>query len=435
VPPGVRELVAERLGLEFRARRSEDLERGLARAARADGFRTVGEYVRVLRALPASSTDWQRLAGELTIGESYFFRDRATHDALRRHVIPELIAERRRVGVLRLRLWSAGCSTGEEAYSLAILVHRLLPDRERWHVTILGTDVDPRALEAARRGIYRPWSMRDIPDWIRPHFISRGPDRFELAPEIRRMVTLAPLNLVSDAYPASVTGTCAMDVILCRNVLMFFTREAQRATVERLKRSLVGGGWLVLSPAEASPDLLRPLAPVYFPGAVLRRKEATSAPRAAVRPEPPSATPETRAAAPRRSPARSPTPVERARAEADGGRLDRAIELCNAALEQDRLDPEAYLLLAAIHRERGDVATALHAARAAIYAAPDSAAAHFLLGTVLLQDGAVEQGRRSMETVADLLDAVPPDQPVAAGEGMTAEVLLATARAHLALAS
>ena len=100
-------MVADRLGLDFPARRSADLERGLARAARAEGIRGVDEYVSWLRRQPTESTGWHRLAGELTVGESYFFRDRAIHDALERRVLPGLIAERREAGVLRLRLWSA----------------------------------------------------------------------------------------------------------------------------------------------------------------------------------------------------------------------------------------------------------------------------------------------------------------------------------------
>jgi len=440
-------LVAERLGLDFPARRSADLERGLARAARAEGIRGVDEYVSWLRRQPTESTGWHRLAGELTVGESYFFRDRAIHDALERHVLPGLIAERREAGVLRLRVWSAGCSTGEEPYSLAMLLDRLLPDRERWQLTILGTDIDPQALAAARRGVYRPWALRELPGWARRHFTSSGADRYELSVGIRGMVTLAPLNLVSTGYPSAVTGTGAMDLIMCRNVLMYLTRTAQRAAVERLQRALVAGGWLVVGAAEGSPELLRPLAPVLFPDAILRRKPTAGAidvrtgaplpvPRAAAPVEP---------AAPRRAPApraaggpaqgAGPTPVQRARAAADRGGLERASELCRAALEQDRLDPEAHLLLAAIRRERGESDAAVEGARAAIYAAPDHAPAHFLLGSILLQQGSTQLGRQSMETAVTLLSSLPPDEPLAPGDGLTAGVLLATARAHLALVS
>ena len=432
-------LVADRLGLDFPARRSADLERGLARAARAEGYRSVADYVGWLRGQPTESTGWHRLAGELTVGESYFFRDSAVHEALERRVLPGLIAERREAGVLRLRVWSAGCSTGEEPYSLAMLLDRLLPDRERWQLTILGSDIDPQALAAARRGIYRQWALRELPGWARRHFTRHGAERYELAAGIREMVTLAPLNLVSTGYPSAVTGTGAMDLILCRNVLMYLTRPAQRATVERLQRSLVAGGWLVVGPAEGSTELLQPLAPVLFPDAILRRKPTAGAidvrtgaplpspraPRAADGPAQPS----------RGQADTQPTPLQRARAEADRGGLERASELCRAALEQDRLDPEAHLLLAAIHRERGENAAALEAARAAIYAAPDHAPAHFLLGSVLLQQGSTQLGRQSMETATTLLSSLPPDQPLAQGDGLTAGVLLATARAHLALVS
>jgi chemotaxis protein methyltransferase CheR len=454
-------MVADRLGLDFPERRSADLERGLARAARAEGFRGVDEYVVWLYGQATESTGWHRLAGELTVGESFFFRDRAIHDALERRVLPGLIAERREVGVLRLRLWSAGCSTGEEPYSLAMLLNRLLPDRERWQLTILGTDIDPQALAAARRGVYRQWALRELPDWARRHFHQRGSERYELDPGIREMVTLAPLNLVSTSYPSAVTGTGAMDLIMCRNVLMYLTRTAQRATVVRLQRALVDGGWLVVGAAEGSPELLRPLAPVLFPDAILRRKPTSAAidvrtgaplPPAEHVHEPaaghePAAT--RRAPAPRvadrpgaTTAARPddrgeprPSPVQRARVEADRGGLERASELCRVALEQDRLDPEAHLLLAAIHRERGETAAALDAVRAAIYADPDHAPAHFLLGSVLLQQGSTQLGRQSMETAAGLLSALPPDEPLAHGDGLTAGVLLATARAHLALVS
>jgi len=401
--------------------------RGLTRAAKAAGFRSVPEYVAWLRAQPAESPTWHRAAGALTVGESYFFRDGAAQEALSRHVLPALIAERRHRGSLHLRLWSAGCSTGEEPYTLAMLVDRLLPDRADWHVTILGTDIDTTALEQARGGIYREWSLREAPAWCRAYFTRRGNDRFELSPEIRAMVAFAPQNLA--AAGQVVPG--AMDVILCRNVLMYFTAAAQQATVGRLVKALVDGGWLVVSAAEGSAELLRPLAPVYFPGAVLRRKE----PRRAA--APPSKD------APRPAEAPDPLPVlvdeseppllARAREEADRGQLDSARELCRAALAHDRLDAEAHLLLAAVELERGHAAAALESARAAVYAAPDSAPAHFVLGSLLLGRGAIEPGRRSMETVASLLDRIPPDRPVWDGEGMTAGDLLAAARAHLAL--
>ena len=153
-------LIASRLGLDFSKGRQADLERGLVQACRTSSVSAPETYLAWLATLPDESTEWRRLAGHLTVGETYFFRDRALFEALEQHVLPSLIEARRVEGILRLRLWSAGSATGEEPYSLAILLDRLLPDLSEWAHTILATDINPDALEAARRGCYREWSFR-----------------------------------------------------------------------------------------------------------------------------------------------------------------------------------------------------------------------------------------------------------------------------------
>ncbi len=471
-----RELIAGRLGLDFPDGRRADLEHGLARALRASRFRTPREYLSWLTAAPEADPELRRLAAHLTVGETYFFRDRACFDALRQHVLPALIAARRAEGMLRLRLWSAGCATGEEPYSLAILLDSLLPDRPDWAITILATDINAAALEVARRGLYREWSFRQNPPEVRGrHFRDRGDETFELNPSIRRMVGFAPLNLAAEVYPDVVTNTTAMDLVVCRNVLMYFTPEAQRAAVARLRRALVSGGWLVVSPVEASAEMLRPLLPVNLTGAILYLKEPrcersrihsgaasggsggcgaapaqlnedsrpSPAPEMALpdlptplpiwyvpdemAPPPPVGPPHEEACAP---PAEA-TALERARALADQGNLDEARRLCEAALERDRLDPQPHLLLAAICQERAEIPAALEALRRALYLAPDAAVAHFMLGGLLLRQDQRGRGRRCMETVVALLTSAPRDEPVPGSGGLTAGRLLETARAYL----
>ncbi|MGB4782919.1 CheR family methyltransferase [Candidatus Methylomirabilis sp.] len=442
-------LIAGRLGLDFSKGRQADLERGLVQACRISSVSAPETYLAWLATLPDESAEWRRLASHLTVGETYFFRDRALFEALEQHVLPSLIEACRAQEILRLRLWSAGSATGEEPYSLAILLDRLLPDLANWALTILATDINPDALETARRGCYREWSFRETPQRIRDrYFQRRSAETFEVDPAIRGMVTFAPLNLVEESYPAMVTNTIAMDLILCRNVLMYFTREAQRASVIRLQRALVTGGWLVVSPAEASTDLLHPLAPVNFAGAILYRKEPTSVAPLAPTWQPEIVLPELDDTLPFAYssgdlvtpplPVTSPditSDLQRAKVLADQGRLEEAHELCEAALARDRLDPETHLLLASVCHERGDIPAALEALRRAVYLAPDSASAHFLLGSLLLRQGQRKRGRRSMETVVSLLSSVPRDEPVAGGDGLTAGRLLETARAYLELPS
>lgn len=458
-----RALIATRLGLNFPEERRADLERGFIRACRASSISAPEAYLAWLASLPDGSQELMRLAGHLTVGETYFFRHHSYFEALEQQVLPSLIASRRAEGIMRLRLWSAACATGEEPYSLAILLDRLLPDRADWALTILATDINPEALETARSGRYREWSFRETPAWIRERYFHRqGGETFEVDPRVRRMVTFAPLNLAEDGYPGVVTNTSAMDLIVCRNVLMYFTHEAQRQTVARLQRALVTGGWLVVSPAEASADLLRPLVPVNFPDAVLYRKGEDSAvsyqPSAVSFPlsgfsSPPQADggwqvtdrpiPGTRhteevgsvtlpTAKPTEEPPKAVSGLQRARVLADQGKLEEARHLCEAALARNRLDPEAHLLLAAICQECGEIPAALEALRRVIYLAPDSAPAHFLLGSLFFRQGEHRQGRRSLETVVSLLSSVPSDESVPGGDGLTAGRLLETARMYLA---
>ncbi|MBI4278558.1 MAG: protein-glutamate O-methyltransferase CheR, partial [Armatimonadetes bacterium] len=360
-------LIADRVGLDFGESRLADFRRGLLRAFRASSLPTPEAYLSWLAARPPADPEWRRVAGHLTVGETYFFRDRPCFNVLERHVLSSIIAARRAEGVPRLRLWSAGCATGDEPYSLAILLDRLIPDRSEWTITVLATDINVEALEAARRGIYREWSLRDTPEWARRrYFRSVGGRGFQLDAEIMRMVTFAPLNLAADGYPSVVTDTGAMDVTLCRNVMMYFNRRTQRETAARLCRALAAGGWLVVSPAEASAELFHPLVPVNFPGAILFHKtpgldfplspppHQTMGPDAARSleparlPEPDPAHEMLRVGEPpaeRSVPARdNPPTLGQARELADRGDLQEARRLCLAAVTADRLDTEAYLL-------------------------------------------------------------------------------------------
>lgn len=442
-------LITRRLGLRLPKDRQPDLDRALQDCARSAALGSPQACLAWLSSLPDGSPEWGRMASRLTVGETYFFRDSACFEALEQHVLPEIIAARRSEGLLRLRLWSAGCATGEEPYSLAILLDRLLPDRASWALTLLAIDINRDALETAERGLYREWSFRETPPRVRDaYFHPRRGETFELDRRIREMVTFVPLNLAGDGYPSMVTNTSAMDVILCRNVLMYFDHEVQRESVARLQRALVTGGWLVLSPVEASPELLRPLLPVHFAGSIFHRKDGPfeaplpsqswkeeTSPAAVLEPpmalETPHGSPGPAAEGPPEH-GSDGAPLAEARALADKGRLEAARLLCEAALARDRLDPEGHLLLAAICQELGDIPAALGGLRRALYLSPESAPAHFLLGTLLLREGARRRGRRCLENALLLLESLPSEQPVDGAGGLTAGRLKETARAYLA---
>ena len=209
-------------------------------------------------------------------GETYFFRDHGQSDLLRLRLLPELIERRR--NAKSLRLWSAGCATGEEPYSMAILLHRLIPDLADWRITILGTDINPKFLARADAGVYSEWSFRDTPDWVKPRYFEACSDnRYEIHPWLKRMVSFAYLNLVDDVYPSVLNGTNAMDLIVCRNVLLYFAPARIPQVVQRFHRALLEGGHLVMGAVEASQITFTGFTHVPAPGVALYRKGSTQA--------------------------------------------------------------------------------------------------------------------------------------------------------------
>ena len=202
----------------------------------------------------------ETLARQLTVGETYFFRDKKSFELIEGKILPDLIQKRREADRY-LWIWSAGCATGEEPYSIAMLLSRLIPDIEDWNITVLATDINASFLQKAAKGIYGEWSFRDVPSGVKEVFFKKaGKDLFELLPEVRTAVTFTYLNLSEDAYPSLTNNTNGMDVILCRNVLMYFTEKSQREVVGKLYRCLVKGGWLMVSPAEISSLQSLPLS-------------------------------------------------------------------------------------------------------------------------------------------------------------------------------
>lgn len=271
--------VASRMGLHFPRERWGDLAKGLASAARDQGSRDAEAYVQWLLSSPLTRREIEALGSHLTVGETYFFREKKSFDVLEEKVLPDLIRSRRG-GDMRLRIWSAACCTGEEPYSIAMLLDSLIPDLSDWNVTILGTDINPRFLEQADAGVYGEWSFRAIPPGMRDRYFSVvSGGRKQLARRIRRMVTFSFLNLAEDSYPSLVNNTNAMDLVLCRNVLMYFAPEHAARVVGKLHESLVDNGWLLVAPSEASQVLFRRFTAVDFPEAMFYRKTAGSTAR------------------------------------------------------------------------------------------------------------------------------------------------------------
>jgi chemotaxis protein methyltransferase CheR len=261
------------MGLFFPPERWTDLERKLQAAAPAFGCTDAEACARFLTTTPITKPQLDLLAIHLTVGETYFFREPRSLEVLERQILPELLYERRGANQ-QLRFWSAACCTGEEPYSIAILLHRLIPDLPTWRTTILATDISPRFLRKAIDGVYGQWSFRSMPPTLREQYFNRTPGgHYAILSALKQMVKFAQLNLVEDIYPSPVNDTADMDVIFCRNVLIYFTAERTKRILDQFYHALTDGGWLIVSPVETAFAMNSLFTPVQLPGVTLFRKD------------------------------------------------------------------------------------------------------------------------------------------------------------------
>jgi chemotaxis protein methyltransferase CheR len=472
-------VVRDASGIEIPVTRRADLERAVAQALAEGMFQDAAELLKLLEDRTALRRQplLENLVTALTVGETHFFRNRPQFDALAETILPDLVARRR--DVRRLRLWSAGCASGEEAYSLAILLDWRLPELRAWDVTLLATDINRHALEKAQRGLYGPWSFREVPAEIQhAYFLPRDRD-LEVHPRLRERVTFGYLNLVSDAYPSLLTNTSGLDLILFRNVLIYFGEATARAVVGRMHAALAEGGWLVVGHADQSPTLFQPFAVRSFPGALAYHKSpvgslpaaAPSQPRLRTPkvgsatqsgpPLPPGAPPIRSAPTPApddcqrgldlwqqgrpdealrllqsaaaANPANARAPYLAARIEANRLQLESAAHWLQMTLQRDALFAPAHYLHGLVLQEQGQLGAALDALRRCVFADPRFALGHYALACLFARQGQGARAARALANVAQLLAGLPRAELLSESDGLTVGQLLELVAAQKAL--
>lgn len=476
------ELVAAQIGLRFPVERWRDLERGIGSAAREFGFKDAESCIRRLLSSPLSRSQIEILARHLTVGETYFFRDKRLFEMLEQRILPELI-QRRRPAEKRLRIWSAGCCTGEEPYSLAMVLNQLIPDLKDWNITLLATDIHPGFLRKASEGVYTEWSFRDTPPWIKQKYFQREKGgRFEIVPFLKKMVTFSYLNLAEDIYPSLTNNTNAMDIIFCRNVLMYFDKARARKAVQNFFHALLEGGWLIVSPSEASTVLFSQFVTVNDPGLILYQKEGhplqkvdvftiglpeeqrlsqpdidfTAERAAPLLPEtetsfhPEVETPKTAEPQPTlyieasalyeqgrygdaadkiqgwllRCPEDARAMALLARIHANQGSLTEALAWCKKAIAAEKLNPGHRYLCATILQEQALIEEAILSLKRALYLDPHFVLAHFALGNLAQRQGDFGESEKHFRNTLSLLSALRKDEILPESEGITAGRLL-----------
>lgn len=417
------------------------------------------------------------LLAEVTVGETYFFREPEQFHVLRETILPE-IASRNDAGHV-IRIWSAGCATGEEAWSLAIAC-RQAGYGDRCHIR--ATDVSREALHRAQQGRYRKWSFRGPAEHLAREWIDVQEHGWQVRDGLRQHVTFDYLNLALDCYPSLATGTIGCDVILCRNVLIYFDAETTRGVARRLFDSLSPGGWLIMAATDPPLSHLLPVDVVETTAGMLYRRPTEASVSYVAPPPSPVEIPvddepinaglsvfdfdepatDTSTTSDSTLLTSGDLAVQRAQAALEQGDyaqvrllteglpdnstacalLIRALTcldvteaetVCAAAVDRHSTVGELQYLHAVLLLELERYRDAEQAVRRALFLDRKLAVGHFSLGIILQRSGDERGARRAFRNVCDLCEALSPDTALPLSDGEPAGRLMQMAKQHLAM--
>ena len=459
------DFIAANLALNFPKERWNDLERNIISASNEFGYKEVEEFIRRIISSPLTREHIEILTAHLTNNETFFWREHETFELLEQKILPELM--RLRKVEKRIRIWSAGCSTGEEPYSIAIALTRCIPDIKDWNITIHASDISPRILRTASLGLYSQWAFRNAPQWLKTTYFTPGENnKFELIPEIKNMVKFEYLNLADDVFPSPVNNTNAMDIIFCRNVLMYFTEDRFRQVTHRLYNSLVQGGYLVVSASELSVQNFPEFTAFNVPGMVFYQKtvkkirERYKTTFVDQPPEPvPIQIPKTEQPIERIK--HEPRKIEKEilkqtpptyeetlktysqgnypeviinlqkddqtleeqilliRAYANEGNLGDALKKCEQTILNNKLEPRLYYLYATILQENNQLTEAVVSLKRAIYLDTNFVLSYYALGNIYQRLGDVKNAKKSFAIVLSILNKCEGEEILFESEGLT----------------
>lgn len=446
-------------GLAYYADKDRELAERIVQRLAKVGVRGCDPYLALLESGQPGQIELDALIADLTIGETFFFRHREMFDALRTTVIPDRIAQNQ--GSRQLRIWSAGCSTGAEAYTIAILLKReLAQSLAGWDITIVGTDINRTFLARAREGIFEEWAFRSIPEDVKRSCFTRSGNLWEINPEYKEGVSFQYHNLVTHPFPSMLNNLFAFDVILCRNVTIYFSQEIVRQLIGHFHQSLVEGGWLLVGHSEPNMVFFRSFRTVNAPGAVLYQKSEEGSPSTEVgstfsftayQPQPvakptwePVAlsgiAPFLPSVQPAQTPATSIAPIRsedadlaEVRSFADRGEWHKAEDRCREMQDRNKLNPRVYFYQGLVLEQMGRHADAESALRRVIYLDRSFVFGHYYLGLLLQKNGKMPQAALSFRNVLQILARTDAKQVFADGDGISAGELRTLTEMHLAV--
>ncbi|MDR3496557.1 MAG: protein-glutamate O-methyltransferase CheR [Ancalomicrobiaceae bacterium] len=265
------EFFYRKTGILFNDKKGYFVDRRIAERIEKTGSECFRDYFALLR-FQASGAEWQELVNVMTVNETYFLREDYQFEALVRGMLPELVGKRG-IGDT-VRIWSAPCSTGEEPYSIAIYILENWKRSDDFAIEILASDIDSKVLAAAQLGIFGERSIQRLsPTLRRKYFTSLGDDRFQIIRELRESIDFARINVVDKSHMSRYSK---IDVIFCRNLLIYFDDMSRRETVELMYECLTPGGFICLGHSESMSRISSLFVPRKFGDTIVYQKAPTA---------------------------------------------------------------------------------------------------------------------------------------------------------------
>lgn len=387
------DLIGSASGLHIQERDWTPLRAALCERASAVQSSSFGEYYELLRASDGTE-ELSRLIELLTVHETAFFRNQSHFDLLVRRIIPELVSKNG--DTRRIKIWSAGCSTGQEAYSIAISLLEALPEISEWQVEVVATDISHRALDQARVGIYPSRSLRNVDPTFLDRYFEPADGGYQVSERVRKPVRFEYLNLVKEPFPLAALSP--MDVVFCENVTIYFKLESTRRVIRNFYDVLSTGGYLFLGYSETLWQISEDFSLREMDGTFVYQRPSNPSGMAAERSVAARATP---VAAPlrrrvisavdrgrgvgRRLPARRVPTLEEATAFYESRRFEEALLAVEGILAADPGDAKAQLLAAKLRADREEVGPAIRHCRRVLEIDPLSEEGYYLMGILLMR--------------------------------------------------
>ena len=414
----------EQVGLNFGGNNRYLLNQGIFNRVKEIGIRDAREYYQYLKTSKTQGNEFDLLLSEITINETYFFRNQPHFTALKEYALPGIVKRKRERGK-RIRIWSAGCSSGEEPYSIAILIKEYLDDLESWNIDIIASDIDRKILGKAREAVYEKRSLKTVSKMLLNRYFEREGHGHRLKNDIRQMVDFRYINLLKPEKAMLSGDKWGIDLIFCRNVLIYFDSDNQKKVLNFFYDCLFDKGILFLGHSETLMNIDVPFIPERYKDAFLYRKvlkqEKTRGIRAkqekdfkeigsynGIRPYPSqvvfnkSGDPggkrkgvfpqkEKRESAPEKNERRPEEYFNAATNAFDMENFEYAGEQLERFMKSRPNNPEAIFLLARIHLELGDKDMAIGKFLSALKGDPLMEKSRFFLGVIYREMGRVEE--------------------------------------------